>query len=413
MMRYGIPGYRTPRDMLDAEIDRIIAHGASRCGSASRVGTRRRARGARARITTRSSGRIGAQKGRPLPVPGADARQLHHRRRVPRRVQPAAGCSRPRSASSWSAAATPRSTSPRSRAASATSGQSTRTTSAINEEFGHTAHDVAGTLAPRGRRRRCSPRCFPVEKMTAAEREREDAQREGVEDHRRRHAARRCSRTRDGPRQALRVCQCTMKGMIPEPIDGHRIRHRMRHDHLGDRPDGRFRRGAGAARQRPGRDRDRQGLPGARRCPSIFAGGDAHPPASADDRDRPGPHRRRDDRPTSWHGELGEQAPEGRRAPVQPARRAARRASSIRRPTTIAQEPRHATGKKFAVHNYEDRGCDADHSAHRAVQRPFRLCRARNAATSAMSTPTRCSAISPSASSPSARRRRARRASAA
>ena len=24
MMRYGIPGYRTPRDMLDTEIDRIV-----------------------------------------------------------------------------------------------------------------------------------------------------------------------------------------------------------------------------------------------------------------------------------------------------------------------------------------------------------------------------------------------------
>ena len=37
MMRYGIPAYRLPRDVLDAEIERILALGVElRCGRARR-----------------------------------------------------------------------------------------------------------------------------------------------------------------------------------------------------------------------------------------------------------------------------------------------------------------------------------------------------------------------------------------
>ncbi len=72
MMRYGIPGYRTPRDMLDAEIGRILALDGVEARTNVRVG---------ADVTIEELERdydaifwaIGAQKGRPLPVPGADA----------------------------------------------------------------------------------------------------------------------------------------------------------------------------------------------------------------------------------------------------------------------------------------------------------------------------------------------------
>ena len=68
MMRYGIPGYRTPRDMLDAKSS-ASSTWASRCGS-----TPASARTSRSRELEKSFDAIfwaiGAQKGRPLPVPG-------------------------------------------------------------------------------------------------------------------------------------------------------------------------------------------------------------------------------------------------------------------------------------------------------------------------------------------------------
>ncbi len=71
MMRYGIPGFRTPREVLDAEIQRILDLG---------VATRLRCRvGSDISIETLQREfdavffGLGAQSGRPLPVPGADA----------------------------------------------------------------------------------------------------------------------------------------------------------------------------------------------------------------------------------------------------------------------------------------------------------------------------------------------------
>ena len=51
---------------------------------------------------------------------------------------------------------------------------------ATNEEFGHTASDVATALRREGVKAVLTS-LFPIEKMTAAEREREDAVREGIE----------------------------------------------------------------------------------------------------------------------------------------------------------------------------------------------------------------------------------------
>ncbi len=84
--------------------------------------------------------------------------------------------------------------------------------------FGHTAEDVAGALQREGVKAVLTS-LFPLDKMTAAAREREDAAREGIEikggvmplevigDD-------------NGLVRALRVCECTMKGMSPRPIDG-------------------------------------------------------------------------------------------------------------------------------------------------------------------------------------------------
>ncbi len=72
MMRYGIPGYRTPRQFLDHEIDRILALGGIETRLATRVGRdvgiEEIEAGHDAVLWT-----IGCQSGRPLPVPGGDA----------------------------------------------------------------------------------------------------------------------------------------------------------------------------------------------------------------------------------------------------------------------------------------------------------------------------------------------------
>ncbi|HVB47480.1 MAG TPA: NAD(P)-binding protein [Burkholderiales bacterium] len=71
MMRYGIPGFRTPRDVLDAEIGRILELGVkARLGT--RVGRDVTPEQLRREFDAVFLG-LGAQGGRPLPVPGAEA----------------------------------------------------------------------------------------------------------------------------------------------------------------------------------------------------------------------------------------------------------------------------------------------------------------------------------------------------
>ncbi|HMO45010.1 MAG TPA: NAD(P)-binding protein [Rubrivivax sp.] len=71
MMRYGIPGFRTPRDVLDTEIRRILELGvATRMNT--RIGTDITLEQVRADFDAVFLG-MGAQSGRPLPVEGAEA----------------------------------------------------------------------------------------------------------------------------------------------------------------------------------------------------------------------------------------------------------------------------------------------------------------------------------------------------
>ena len=60
---------------------------------------------------------------------------------------------------------------------------------------------------------------FPVEQMTAAEREREDAKREGIEIMGGVMPLEVIKDENGGP-AALKMCECTMKGNVPEPIEG-------------------------------------------------------------------------------------------------------------------------------------------------------------------------------------------------
>jgi NADPH-dependent glutamate synthase beta subunit-like oxidoreductase len=71
MMRYGIPGFRTPRAVLDAEIQRILDLGvATRMNC--RIGTDITLEELKSQFDAVFLG-LGAQSGRPLPVEGSDA----------------------------------------------------------------------------------------------------------------------------------------------------------------------------------------------------------------------------------------------------------------------------------------------------------------------------------------------------
>ncbi|MEW6706558.1 MAG: NAD(P)-binding protein [Pseudomonadota bacterium] len=71
MMRYGIPGFRTPRAVLDAEIQRILDLGVQ-ARMNTRIGTDITLAQIEAEFDAVFLG-LGAQAGRPLPVEGADA----------------------------------------------------------------------------------------------------------------------------------------------------------------------------------------------------------------------------------------------------------------------------------------------------------------------------------------------------
>ena len=215
MMRYGIPGYRTPRDMLDAEIGRIIDTGVD-VRTGVRIGDQ---------VTVEELERdfdalfwaIGAQAGQPLPVEGFDAPNCTtgvdfleafnqgEMRCTAHRVVVVGG------------------------------GDTSIDVASVARRLGHiiqahkkdhagaagigfTAKDVAGTARREGVNAVLTT-LFPVEEMTAAEREREDATREGVEimggvmpleviigD--------------DGLARALKMCQCDMDGARPVPKEG-------------------------------------------------------------------------------------------------------------------------------------------------------------------------------------------------
>jgi NADPH-dependent glutamate synthase beta subunit-like oxidoreductase len=71
MMRYGIPGFRTPREVLDAEIQRILDLGVA-ARMKTRIGTDITLEQIREEFDAVFMG-MGAQSGRPLPVEGSDA----------------------------------------------------------------------------------------------------------------------------------------------------------------------------------------------------------------------------------------------------------------------------------------------------------------------------------------------------
>jgi glutamate synthase (NADPH/NADH) small chain len=216
MMRFGIPGYRTPREMLDAEIGRILALDGIEARTGTRIG-KDVSVGDLERDFDAVFWAIGAQKGRPLPVPGADAENCitgiefldaFNRGWVfstAKRIVVVGGGD-----TSIDVASVARRL--------GHIGQAHTHDAPDTSTFGHTAHDVANALHREGAEIVLTS-LFPVEQMTAAEHEREDARHEGV-----------CIqgsvmpievvKDENNRARALRMCKCTMKGAVPMPIDG-------------------------------------------------------------------------------------------------------------------------------------------------------------------------------------------------
>ena len=216
MMRYGIPGYRTPRTMLDSEIGRIIDMGVdvrlnTRIGTDVSVDELEKAFDA-------VFWAMGAQKGRDLPVPGwegtencingiefLDAFNEGYVLGTAKKVVVVGG------------------------------GDTSIDVASVARRLGHitadylperndgsvvdfTSHDVATSLTREGMSATLTS-LFPIEQMTAAEHEREDAKREGV-DIKGGVMPLEVLKDENGMACGLRMCECTMKGMTPEPIEG-------------------------------------------------------------------------------------------------------------------------------------------------------------------------------------------------
>jgi glutamate synthase (NADPH/NADH) small chain len=177
MMRYGIPGYRTPRDVLDGEINRIIAMGVE-----ARMKTRV---GVDISIDQLEKDydavlfAIGAQSGRALPVPNSEA---------PNCITGVAFLSafnegRLQAVSGKVVVIGGGDTSIDVASVARRLGQIKNIAEKDRPEnivLGHTAHDVA-TIAQREGADVMLISRHPLENMTAAEHEVQDALREGVE----------------------------------------------------------------------------------------------------------------------------------------------------------------------------------------------------------------------------------------
>ncbi len=211
MMRYGIPGYRTPRDMLDKEIGRIIDMGVE-LRMSTRVGTDVSIEQLDADYDA-IFWALGAQNGRGLPLEGwdeaencingvefLDAFNEGYVLGTAKKVIVVGGGD-----TSIDVASIARRL-----------GNITETGQDDTTDF--LGHDVAGTLVRDGMSATLTS-LFPIEGMTAAEHEREDALREGV-DIQGGVMPLEILKGKDGLARGLKMCKCVMKGNRPEAIEG-------------------------------------------------------------------------------------------------------------------------------------------------------------------------------------------------
>ncbi|MBL4805687.1 MAG: NAD(P)-binding protein [Rhodobacteraceae bacterium] len=216
MMRFGIPGYRTPRGMLDTEIGRIVDLGVE-IKLNTHVGQDVSVEQLEADYDA-IFWAIGAQTGRPLPIPGwegtencingiefLDAFNNGYVLGTAKRVVVVGGGD-----TSIDVASVAR------RLGSITNVAETQHADGTVIDF--TAKDAAGVLTREGMQATLTS-LFPIEQMTAAEHEREDAKREGV-DLQGSVMPLEVITDDAGRAIALKVCDCVMKGNAPEAVEG-------------------------------------------------------------------------------------------------------------------------------------------------------------------------------------------------
>ncbi len=215
-MRYGIPGYRTPRDVLDAEIQRILDMGVA-VKANCRIGRDVKVADLEAGYDALFWG-VGTHSGRGLPIPGwkdtsncvsgvAFLKAFNEGR-----LQAVTG-----------------------KIIVVGGGDTSIDVASVARRLGHikevsaqdriehvilgqAAHDVAAIASREG----CAvtlTSLFPVDKMFAAQREIDDAKREGV-DIKGGVMPLEVIKGADGRATGLKMCQCTMDGMTPVPVAG-------------------------------------------------------------------------------------------------------------------------------------------------------------------------------------------------
>jgi len=213
MMRFGIPGYRTPRDMLDKEIGRIIDLGVDvylNTKVGKDISIEKIEAGYDAIFWA-----LGAQNGRPLPIPGwegtkncingiefLDAFNKGHIVDSELKVVVVGGGD-----TSVDVASVARRL-----------GHVSTEAKATNKDINFTADDAAEALDREGVSATLTS-LFPIEQMTAAEHEREDAKREGV-DIVGSVMPLEVIKDDSGKAIALKMCECDMKGMTPIAREG-------------------------------------------------------------------------------------------------------------------------------------------------------------------------------------------------
>ncbi|CAA7620852.1 NAD(P)-binding protein [Magnetospirillum sp. UT-4] len=215
-MRYGIPGYRVPRDTLDAECQRITDMGVA-VKTNCRVGKDVTVAQLEKDFDAIFWG-VGTHSGRGLPIPGwkdtpncvsgvAFLKAFNEGRlqAVTGKIIVVGGGD-----TSIDVASVAR----RLGHIDEVSKQD-RIEHVI---FGETAHDVAKTAKREGCKAVLTS-LFPVDKMMAAEREVEDAKREGI-DIQGGVMPLEVLKDADGRATGLKMCKCTMDGMTPVPVAG-------------------------------------------------------------------------------------------------------------------------------------------------------------------------------------------------
>jgi dissimilatory sulfite reductase flavoprotein subunit len=216
MMRYGIPEYRTPRTMLDKEISRITELGVD-VHTNTKVGVDISIEKLEASFDA-IFWALGAQKGRPLPIPGwddtdncingvefLDAFNKGYVLGTAKKVVVVGGGD-----TSIDVASVARRLGKITNVAATDHSDGT----AIN----YTAQDVSGSLTREGMMATLTS-LFPIEQMTAAEHEREDAKREGV-DIKGSVMPLEVIKGENCQAIALKMCECKIEKNAPVAIEG-------------------------------------------------------------------------------------------------------------------------------------------------------------------------------------------------